>query len=52
MKHPQLGAKGKKLIGKGLLEVEGVNVSNIRHCIVPCIEISVIGQAYGDLDTF
>ena len=50
----QLGAKGKKLIGRSLLEVVGVNVSNIRPCnwqcicsIVPCIKISVIGQAHG-----
>ena len=45
-------------MGRGLLEVVGINVGNIgpcnrqcRHSLVPCIKISFVGQAQGDLDT-
>ena len=56
--NPHLGANGKKLVGRSLLEVVGINVGNIwpcyrqcRHSLVPCIKISFVGQAHGDLDT-
>ena len=59
MRHPQLGAKGKELIGRGLLEIVGADVSNIRprnwqciHSFIPCVEVSVIGQTHGHLETF
>ena len=39
MRHPQLGAKGLELIGRGLLEIVGADVSNIRPR-------NLIGNAY------
>ena len=57
MGHPHLHANRKKLMGRGLLEVVRINVSNIRPCnrqcthrLIPCIEISFVGQAQGGLN--
>ena len=51
------GANGKKLIGRSLLEVVGINVGISGHAIDNVdtasyhVQISFVGQAHRDLDT-